>query len=50
MSNNRNLKTISYIDQFGVITQINFLDIKLNDELEKKIFDYNKETTLVILN
>ena len=50
MSNNRNLKTISYIDQFGVITQINFLDIKLNEELEKKIFDYNKETTLVILN
>ena len=50
MSNNKNLKTISYTDQFGVITQINFLDIKLNDELEKKIFNYNKETTLVILN
>tara|TARA_A100001234_G_scaffold152403_1_gene134249 strand:+ start:25 stop:579 length:555 start_codon:yes stop_codon:yes gene_type:complete len=49
-SNNRNLKTISYTDQFGVDTQINFLDIKLNDELEQKIFDYNKETTLVILN
>ena len=50
MSNNRNLKIISYTDQFGVITQINFLDIKLNDELEKEIFDYNKETALVILN
>ena len=50
MSNNRNLKIISYTDQFGVITQINFLDIKLNDELEKEIFNYNKETTLVILN
>ena len=50
MSKNRNLKIISYTDQFGVITQINFLDIKLNDELEKEIFDYNKETTLVILN
>ena len=50
MSNNRNLKKISYTDQFGVITQINFLDIKLNDELEKEIFNYNKETTLVILN
>ena len=50
MSDNRNLKSISYTDQFGVITQINFLNIKLNDELEKKIFDYNKETTLVILN
>jgi outer membrane lipoprotein-sorting protein len=50
MSDNKKLKKISYKDQFGVITQINFLDIKLNDELEKKIFDYNKETTLVILN
>ena len=50
MSKNRNLKIISYTDQFGVITQINFLDIKLNDELEKEIFDYNKETALVILN
>ena len=50
MSDNKILKTISYTDQFGVITQINFLDIKLNDELEKKIFDYNKTTTLVILN
>ena len=50
MSDNRNLKSISYTDQFGVITQINFFNIKLNDELEKKIFDYNKETTLVILN
>ena len=50
MSDNKNLKTISYTDQFGVSTQINFLDIKLNDELEKKIFDYNKDTTLVILN
>ncbi len=50
ISDNKKLKTISYTDQFGVITQINFLDIKLNDELEKKIFDYNKTTTLVILN
>ncbi len=50
MSDNKKLKTISYTDQFGVITQINFLDIKLNDELEKKIFDYNKTTTLVTLN
>ena len=44
------LKTISYLDQFGVNTQINFLDIKLNDEIDKRIFDYNKDTVLVILN
>ena len=44
------LKIISYKDQFGTDTQINFVNIKLNDELDKKIFDYNKETTLVILN
>ena len=50
ISDNRDLKTISYTDQFGVSTQINFLDIKLNEELEKKIFDYNKDTSLVILN
>ena len=50
MSDNRDLKTISYTDQFGVSTEIIFLDIKLNEELEKKIFDYNKDTTLVILN
>ena len=50
MSDNRDLKTISYTDQFGVSTKIIFLDIKLNEELEKKIFDYNKDTALVILN
>ena len=44
------LKTISYLDQFGVNTQINFLEIKLNDEIDKRIFDYNKDTVLVILN
>ncbi len=44
------LNTISYKDQFGTVTQINFFNIKLNDELDKKIFNYNKNTTLVILN
>ncbi len=49
-SDNEKLKSISYTDQFGVITKINFFDIKLNDELDKKIFDYNKDTNLIILN
>ena len=44
------LKIISYKDQFGTDTQIDFINIKLNDELDKKIFDYNKETNLIILN
>ena len=47
---NGSLKIISYKDQFGTNTQIDFINIKLNDELDKKIFDYNKETILVILN
>ena len=50
ISDNGSLKIISYKDQFGADTQISFVDIKLNDELDMKIFDYNKETTLVILN
>jgi outer membrane lipoprotein-sorting protein len=50
ISDNGSLKIISYKDQFGTDTQISFVNIKLNDELDKKIFDYNKETTLVILN
>jgi len=44
------LNTISYKDQFGTVTQINFFNIELNEELDKKIFNYNKNTTLVILN
>ena len=50
VSNNGSLEFISYKDQFGTGTQINFVNIRLNDELDKKIFDYNKETILVILN
>ncbi|MDA9724611.1 outer membrane lipoprotein carrier protein LolA [Gammaproteobacteria bacterium] len=50
ISENGSLKIISYKDQFGADTQIDFINIKLNDELDKKIFDYNKETILVILN
>ena len=50
ISENGSLKIISYKDQFGTYTQISFVNIKLNDELDKKIFDYNKETILVILN
>ena len=50
VNDNGSLKFISYKDQFGANTQINFVYIKLNDELDKKIFDYNKETILVILN
>ena len=50
VSDSGSLDVISYKDQFGTDTQINFVDIKLNDELDKKIFDYNKETILVILN
>ena len=50
ISDSGSLKIISYKDQFGTNTQIDFINIKLNDELDKKIFDYNKGTTLVILN
>ena len=50
ISDNGSIKIISYKDQFGTDTHISFVNIKLNDELDKKIFDYNKETTLVILN
>ena len=50
LSDNGSLKIISYKDQFGADTQIKFVNIKLNDELDEKIFDYNKETVLVILN
>ena len=50
ISDSGSLKMISYKDQFGTNTQIDFINIKLNDELDKKIFDYNKETILVILN
>ena len=50
ISKNKILKTISYKDQFGVNTQINFININLNEELDRKIFDYNKKTTLLILN
>ena len=50
VTDNGSLDVISYKDQFGADTQINFVNIKLNDELDKKIFDYNKETTLIILN
>tara|TARA_Y200000002_G_scaffold256883_1_gene213096 strand:+ start:34 stop:588 length:555 start_codon:yes stop_codon:yes gene_type:complete len=50
ISENGSLKIISYKDQFGADTQIDFINIKLNDELDEKIFDYNKETILVILN
>ena len=50
ISDNGSLDIISYKDQFGVGTQISFLNLKLNDELDKKIFDYNKETNLIILN
>ena len=50
VGDNGSLEIISYKDQFGTDTQISFVDIKLNDELDKKIFDYNKETILVILN
>ena len=50
INDNGNLKTISYKDQFGADTHIDFINIKLNDELDRKIFDYNKETILVILD
>jgi outer membrane lipoprotein-sorting protein len=50
ISDNGRLKIISYKDQFGTDTQISFVNIKLNDELDRKIFDYNKGTILVILN
>ena len=50
MSDNENLKKISYKDQFGIKTEIIFQKIKLNEELDRKLFDYNKKTNLVILN
>ena len=50
ISKKDSLNKITYKDQFGTITQITFFDIKLNDELDKKIFDYNKSSSLIILN
>ena len=50
ISDNENLKKISYKDQFGIKTEINFQKIKINEELDRKLFDYNKQTNLVILN
>ena len=50
ISKQQSLKGISYKDQFGTNTQINFIKIKLNEELDRKIFDYNKNTNLYILN
>tara|TARA_A100001388_G_scaffold117364_1_gene86673 strand:- start:2081 stop:2635 length:555 start_codon:yes stop_codon:yes gene_type:complete len=50
ISENENLKKITYKDQFGIKTEINFQKIKINVELDRKLFDYNKQTTLVILN
>ena len=50
ISDNEKLKKISYKDQFGIKTEINFQKIKINEELDTKLFDYNKQTTLVILN
>ena len=50
ITKNKSLKKITYKDQFGASTQINFNNVKLNEELDRKIFDYNKETNLFILN
>ncbi len=47
---NKTLKKISYNDQFGVNTTIIFSELEINQELDRKIFDYNKETSLIILN
>ena len=44
------LEKISYIDQFGINTTIIFSQVTINQELDRKIFDYNKDTSLIILN
>ena len=36
----------TFKNEYWSINEVN----KLNDELDKKIFDYNKETILLILN
>ena len=42
ISDNENLKKISYKDQFGIKTEINFQKIKINEELTK---DWNIRNT-----
>ena len=44
------LKKISYKDQFDSFTEINLFNIKINENLDQKIFDYNKDATLIIMN
>ena len=44
------LEKISYKDQFGINTTIIFSKLTINQELDRKIFDYNKDTSLIILN
>lgn len=47
---NNTLEKISYKDQFGKSTTIIFSKLTINQELDRKIFDYNEATTLIILN
>lgn len=46
----KTLKKISYKDQFDSFTEINLFNIKINENLDQKIFDYNKDATLIIMN
>ena len=46
----KTLKKIYYKDQFDSFTEINLFNIKINENLDQKIFDYNKDATLVIMN
>ena len=50
VSDDEKLKRISYKDQFGVKTVIRFFKIKINEKIDKKMFEFNQESNLIILN
>ena len=50
VSDDEKLKEISYKDQFGEPTVIRFSKILINEKIDKKVFEYDRESNLIILN
>ena len=50
VSDDEKLKEISYKDQFGETTVIRFSKILINEKIDKKVFEYDRESNLIILN
>ena len=50
MSDDEKLKEISYKDQFGEPTVIRFSKILINEKIDKKMFEYDRESNLIIFN